>query len=234
MVRQTYSPSLSTRCRTQYDSGANAENYPRELWAGALSGGRINYHPVWPGEIGPDATRALLYPDLVRCEGRVRLLNHIVRAPLDCPVAVVFGHACAMNWAGPSYDDVGIGLTDLLWRRGYPADLIPTTEIESDALAVGQDGAVRYGKQRYTALVLYHPQFEGKATAAFLRRAAEGAKTALFVVGPWDRDFEGADFHDLEDYRIRFRSCLMLGRSQTAVKGGAHQETEILAGPKRF
>jgi len=33
----------------------------------------------------------------VRGDCRIRLLNFIARTPLDCPVAIVFGHPCAMN-----------------------------------------------------------------------------------------------------------------------------------------
>ncbi len=95
-----------------------------------------------------------------------------------------------MNWAGPAYDDVGLGLCDGLWRAGYPADLIPSTEIASAALSVDDDGAVRYGPQRYRAVVLYHPEFEPAATAAFFGKAA-GGSTALYRMGPWTRDFEG-------------------------------------------
>ena len=81
----------------------------------ALAGGRVNYHPLYPLK----ATRAwrtggLLTGKLMLANSRLRLLNFITKAPVDSPVAVVFGHACAMNWAGPSYDDVGLGLTNSL------------------------------------------------------------------------------------------------------------------------
>ena len=75
-------------------------------------------------------------------ESRIRLLQLITRAPIDCPVAVIFGHACAMNWAGPAYDDVGLAVTDALWQAGYYADLIPTSEIESGALKIADDGTL--------------------------------------------------------------------------------------------
>ena len=118
----------------------NVPDYQAEMWAGALTGGRIDYHPLWPVDENTtphvELYRALLRGGLMRGDCRVRLLNFITRSALDCPVAVVFGQPCAMNWAGPAYDDVGLGLSDALWQAGYPADLIPTTEIWTGALSV--------------------------------------------------------------------------------------------------
>jgi hypothetical protein len=106
---------------------------------------------------------------------------------------VVFGQSCAMNWAGPAYDDVGLALSDALWRAGYPADLIPATEIGAGSLAVDADGYVRYGPQQYRGVVLYHPQFEGPVTAEFFRKAAKG-KSRLYRIGAWTQDFDGKPF----------------------------------------
>ena len=129
----------------------------------------------------------------MRANARIRLLDCITRTPLDCPVAVIFGHAAAMNWAGPHFNDVGLALTDALWRAGQPADLIPSSEITSGALRVGKDGWLQYGSQRYAAAVLYHPEFESKETAAFVRRIAKGP-TAIWRVGEWTRDFAARPF----------------------------------------
>lgn len=168
--------------------------YEKAVWTHALAGGRVNYHPLYPHPFpSGEMTQGLLRGGLMRGDCRVRLLNFISRRPLDCPVAVVFGHACAMNWAGPAYDDVGIGVSDGLWRAGFPADLIPSSEIRSKALKVGDSGHIQYGPQRYAALVLYHPEFERPETAAFFQEAASG-KTALFCVGDWTTDFEGKPF----------------------------------------
>ncbi|MBM4042352.1 MAG: hypothetical protein FJ290_27995, partial [Planctomycetes bacterium] len=176
---------------------SNRADYDKALWAHAFGGGRINYHPVYPAPAQKGRSWAydsLLRGGLMRGECRVRLLNFITRAPLDCPVAVVFGHACAMNWAGPSYADIGMALTDALWRAGFPADLIPSSDIAS--LKLGDDGLVQYGPQRYAAVVLYRPEFERPETAAFFRvcssafrRSSGGGpvapSTALFRVGNW-------------------------------------------------
>ena len=166
-------------------------DYQTSLWTHALGGGRINYHPLWPVKDAPGSTHApLLRGGLTRGDCRVRLLNFITRAPLDCPVAVIFGHACATNWAGPAYDDVGIALTNRLWQAGFYADLIPSSEIANQAVKIGKDGSVCYGPQRYAAVVLYHPEFEQPTTAAFFRQAAKGP-AALFRVGQWNTDFDG-------------------------------------------
>jgi hypothetical protein len=169
-------------------------DYEKAVWRAVLAGGRINYHPLYPSERKRiDRTLELLRSELVVAESRVRMLNFISKSQLDCPVAVVFGHACTMNWAGPAYDDVGMELINELWKAGIPADLIPTSEIENQSLQVDEEGWIRYGPQKYSALILYHPEFEKPSTAAFFDRAVKG-KTRLFRMGEWTKDFEANDF----------------------------------------
>jgi hypothetical protein len=151
-----------------------------QMWSSALGGGRIDYLPY----------QSLFHPDIMLAECRIRLLNFIVESPTDCPVAVIFGHHAAMNWAGPYYDDTGMALIDSLWHTGYPADLIPTTEIMNGSLTVDENGTIWYGKQAYAAVVLYHPEFENAPLADFFHKAAQG-NTALFRVGEWTEDFDG-------------------------------------------
>lgn len=163
----------------------NADDYLEELWSAALAGGRVNNLPSVVGING------ILRSAFIRAETRVRLLNYINPTPLNCPVAVVFGHASAMNWAGPAYEDVGMDLVNSLWRLGIPVDLIPSTEIENNSLIVDPDGYIRYGNQCYAAVVLYNPEFEKTGTATFFNRAAQG-KTRLYRIGDWTRDFQGS------------------------------------------
>lgn len=180
-------------------SGAMAD-YEIAVWAAALGGGRINFHPLYPypHERGWNYGN-LLTGSLMRAQCRIRLLDYVAKSPIDCPVAVVFGHLGAMNWAGPGYDDVGLALADALWRVGYYADLIPSSEIASGALSVSASGFVEYGKakQPYAAVILYHPEFERPATAELFRRATLG-RTALFRVGDWTRGFDGQPFDGKE------------------------------------
>lgn len=154
----------------------------------------MNFHILYPSsppysERGKD----LLRSNVPRGDCRIRLLNFISNSPVDCRVAVIFGHACAMNWAGPAYDDVGTELTDIFWQAGYYADLIPSSEIRDQALRVDEDGNIWYGRQRYAAVVLYHPEFETAATAEFFRKAATG-KTLLYRVGDWTKNFDAKPF----------------------------------------
>ncbi len=165
------------------------DTYEKEIWRYALAGGRMNFHVLHPRrESFCECGKALLRSDLLRSDCRIRLLNFISDAPVDSPVAVVFGHANVMNWAGPGFDDIGTQLTDAFWRTGIYADLIPSTEIAEKALRVDDHGDVWYGKQRYAAVVLYRPEFEDRTTAGFFQRAAKG-KAVLYRIGEWTRDF---------------------------------------------
>ncbi len=170
-------------------------DYEKAVWSSVLGGGRINYHPIYPGrDKKQDTHLELLRGNLMQAESRVGLLNYISQSPLNCQVAVIFGHACTMNWAGPSYDDVGMHLVNSLWQDGIPADLIPSSEIENKSLVVDEEGWIRYGKQRYSAVVLYHPEFERSTTADFFNKAARG-RTSLFKTGNWTMDFNATKYY---------------------------------------
>ena len=176
----------------------NLPPYLREVWSGTLAGGRVTYHPRYPrpqGDNDPDFGQTyLLRGPLMRAECRVRMLNFIANTPADCPVAVIFGHACAMNWAGPAHGEAGVKLAGQLRAAGFPADLIPSSEIGSGTLRVDEEGFLRYGPQRYAAMVFYHPELETPQTAQFLRQVADAQKTALYRLGTWTMDFDGRPF----------------------------------------
>lgn len=169
-------------------------NYETSIWQHALAGGRINYHPLYPRDISRiESVKELLRGELARAQSRVRLLNFIQKTPLDCPVAVIFGHASAMNWAGPGYNDVGMAVADALWQAGYPADLIPSSEVETGQLTIDAEGWIRYGTQPYAAVVLYQPQFSQPVVASFFQKASQG-RTALYRWGDWTQDFAAKAF----------------------------------------
>jgi hypothetical protein len=84
-------------------------------------------------------------------------------------------------------------LVDSLWCQGIPTDLIPSSEIGNKSLYVDKEGWICYGAQRYSAVILYHPEFEKSTTADFFKEATEG-KTILFRMGDWTKDFNGKDF----------------------------------------
>lgn len=158
----------------------DVEPYYREIWRNARAGGRVNFHPLWPSPVDSGTHAKLLQSPLMRAENRIRLLNYVTEAPLDCPVAVVFGHAAALNWTGPHFGDLGMDFAEELWKLGVRADVLPSTEIESGALAIGADGLVAMGAQRYRAVVFVNPDYEPAATFDFLRRAAR-SKTFVFL-----------------------------------------------------
>jgi hypothetical protein len=166
------------------------DSYAGDIWSHVLGGGRMNFHPLWPSDFDR-LTRSLLDSDLLLADARIRLLDFISTAPIDCPVAVFFGHPAFLNWEGDGFADAGLSVADALWGKGIYADLIPSSEIASGAVGVATDGSLIYGPQHYAAAVLYHPQFERPAVAKLFNQVAEGGKTALFRVGDWTLDFDG-------------------------------------------
>ena len=177
----------------QYYSTERAD-YETETWSALLAGGRINYHPLYPSRKNRlDRHALLLTENILQAEGNVRLLNFISQSPLNCPVAVVFGHAATMNRESPSFEDIGVELANQLWQMGIPTDLIPTSEIEEGNLHIDENGWISYGPQRYAAVILYYPEFEKMSTARFFNEASRG-QTQLFRVGDWTMDFNGRSF----------------------------------------
>ncbi len=172
----------------QYYS-SKLETYNRELWANVLGGGRVNFHPLYPRpkDMVEDGHLILMRQDLMIGLSRLRMLDFITSAPLDCPVAVIFGHACAMNWVGPSYNRVGLEIASALCSDGYPTDLIPSSLAGTTALRIDADGHACLGPQRYRAVILYQPEFGDKKELAFFRKIAVG-KSAVFLVGDWTCD----------------------------------------------
>ena len=156
--------------------------YAHELWRDAQAGGRVNFHPLFPSPLTMADHVRLLSSAAIKGEKRVRLLNFIETTPLDCPVAVVFGHGAALNWLGPHFGDLGVDFADALWHAGVPADVIPSSEIVSGALHAEDDGLVHYGRQSYRVLVFVNPEFEPDSTFSFLRKTAE-SNTSVFIRG---------------------------------------------------
>ncbi|ULQ52018.1 hypothetical protein [Flavihumibacter fluvii] len=166
-------------------------DYHKDLWVAALGGGRLNYHPLWPSE-WKTLTTSLLTTNLMRAEKRISLLNYISTAPVDCPVAVVFGHASALNFSNKKgFADVGLDLTNALWKEGYYTDLIPSDEIASGALRINGEGKIQYGPQVYEAVVLYQPEYEHIGLVDFFTKAGASGKTGLYRMGDLNIDFDG-------------------------------------------
>ena len=170
-------------------------------------------------------TTSLLSGNLLKAECRVRLLNYISTAPVDCPVAVIFGHPSAINWAGSGFADAGLTVTNALWEQGYYADLIPSSEITNGALKIGRNGRIQSGPQEDAAAVLVNPQYERPATALFFRKAAKSGKTALFRTGDWTIDFEGERFNgkaELPDEMETIDLAMGVGRVIDVLQADGH------------
>ncbi len=166
--------------------------YEEELWRDALTGGRINFHPLFPDQMNNLSSNLMpVAGKLLRADCRVRLLNYISTAPIDCPVAVVFSHPNVTNWYSPNFGDAGVSVCDRLWQDGYYADLIPSSEIAAGALKLSEDGHIQYGPQKYAAVVFYQPQYERPMIGEFFRKASDAGKTKLYRIGDWTMDFEG-------------------------------------------
>lgn len=196
-----------------------AQPYLRELWQGVLSGGRLNVHPLYPRpdlKLGERET-LLLESGLMAAMTRLRMLDFVTRAPLDCPAAVIFGHANAMNWAAASYDRVGLEIASSLCAAGYPADLLPSSLVDCSALRLDDEGYVCLGPQRYRALVLYRPEFCGQPELEFFGRAVLG-KTAIFQVGEWTCDSEARPLKTAQGLGEKVRRCPDDESCATAVK----------------
>lgn len=163
----------------QYYRGRKA--FYSRIWQAADASGRLNF-------LG--SPRQIFDPALMRAETRIRMLNFITKAPLDCPVAVVFGHAASLNWVGPDFGDLGWSFAHRLREEGFPADDIPSDEIQSGHLRITKDGFVAYGPQRYRALVFLNPEYEPTSTFDFLRRAA-ASNTFVFIRGTSKYTFDG-------------------------------------------
>ena len=77
--------------------------YAENVWRYVLAGGRTNFHPPYGGD-NPNWNKfyvSLAKANVLRADARVTLLNYISTAPVDCPVAVVFGHPSFLELGRP-------------------------------------------------------------------------------------------------------------------------------------
>lgn len=160
--------------------GPDPDHYARTLWRYALAGGRMVYHGIYSGDGKtsvahlPQPERSyhadvdLLTPDAVLAQSRVNLISLVTRAQIDCPLAVVFGHARITNWADAAYKDWGRETVHALGAEGIYADTYPSTV--SSAFTVDQDGRLRVGQQVYAAVWLNHlDEADAEAWRSLLR-----------------------------------------------------------------
>ncbi len=159
--------------------------YIFEHWTAAASGGRVHIHNIYPRDENspqhPIDSRLMPIVDdggVARIRSKIRTLSLISDAPLDSPVAVVFGRFGAMNPLRAGYGKVGVDLCDRFSTAGFPADLIPVDEITSTTPSgekrwkLSDDGYLQYGPQRYAALVLWGENDADAADFAALKALA--------------------------------------------------------------
>ena len=178
-------------------------DYVRALWRYALCGGRMNWHGITaasPADSGKGAPylkrryqnaaerRYRRLADLhgrrtVRADETLRLLPLMTCAPVDCPVAHVFGHERLVNWQDPAYCDWGREFVHGLGAMGYYADAYPASEIAEGTFAVDEGGRLQVGDQRYAAVVLHNlSASERKRWDDFV--AATGMRATRAFVNP--------------------------------------------------
>ena len=167
--------------------------YIFEHWTAAASGGRVHIHNIYPRDENspqhPADNRLMPIVDdggVARIRSKIRTLSLISDAPLDSPVAVVFGRFGAMNPLRPGFGKVGVDLCDRFSTAGFPADLIPVDEISSTTPSgekrwkLSDDGYLQYGPQRYAALVLWGENDADAADfAALLELAGKNCRTKI-------------------------------------------------------
>ena len=147
--------------------GPNPRHYAETLWRYVLCGGRMVYHGIYGGKTSlacytsplerrHHAQADLLNPAGMRAEEIARLLPLMTRAPIDCPVAHIFGHERLVNWLDSAYGDWGEPIAHGLGGMGHYVDAYPASEIAAGTFSVDKDGYIRVGRQRYLAVSLYH------------------------------------------------------------------------------
>ena len=180
--------------------------YVWEHWTAAASGGRVHIHQIYPnsGEFA-SISRPLLpivkEGGVARIRSKIRMLNLIGASQIDSPVAVIFGRFGASNPLRPEYKAVGWEICDRFSTQGYPADLIPIDEIFTanpdgqKRWSIGDDGYLRYGAQKYQALILYGENDAEKDAFDALRALKESvpnSQTRLFDLSATSTDEEKA------------------------------------------
>jgi hypothetical protein len=160
--------------------------YVEEHWGGALAGGRVNIHPVYPvpnGEKADTVFAKVLGLGLDKARHRIRLLDLITHSPADSPVAVVFGHFGAMNWGRSEFEKAGttaVQCCDLLSAAGYPADLTPSSQADSGLWTLDSEGFLMYGVEKYSLVVFFGETDSDRTDFEKVRkRCSEGGKTKI-------------------------------------------------------
>lgn len=170
--------------------------YIYEEWTCTAAGGRMNIHPFCCTPNNPMRTKEnfgilpILDAGVAAARARTRLLSFAADAPLFSPVAVVFGHYGCMNWARPEYGNLteSLNICDFFAQHGFPADFIPSSEIQGTTLAgtpcwtLDADGFLRYGAQSYRVIVFYAVTDSDRADFEALSALNAQGKTRILTL----------------------------------------------------
>lgn len=141
--------------------GPDAEHYLRAQWRYILCGGRLVYHGIYNprAKMSSGAAKRFGQLDLLntaqlRAEEMSRLLPLISRAPIDSPVAHIFGYDRMVDWSDSHHEKWGEEIAHGLGFAGYAVDAYPANEIRQNTFRVDADGYVTVGRQRYEVCTL--------------------------------------------------------------------------------
>ncbi len=160
--------SLGTRDVTTY--------YP-ESWANLRYGGRTHYLGYeCPNEaVVLDLRPAGMLESIEKMDRRIRLFDEINVQP-DCRVLLLFSLEAVSNWDKlnhtPPWGAVSERLQQLLQtadalNRQILCDLVPSYAAENGSLCL-ENGKLRYGSQRYDAVIAIYPDSMGQDAQTLL------------------------------------------------------------------
>lgn len=181
-----------------YDKAASA--YLQQAIFAARYGGRVDYHAVNDKSFGNDLGANDFYERIAPIEDEIRLLDYVQRALPDSRTLVIFGYPAYTNSYYPHQARDQFGMPqpflnrygDLLFRRGYLADIVPSYEIDDGDLRIDAEGRASYQGKTYDAVVFDQPQGSKPQTLDFLERL-DTTKQKLTILGDCALDFAGRD-----------------------------------------
>ncbi len=179
--------------------------YFRETWQNARYGGRTHYLGYeCPNERNVLAFRPKdLLEQIWEMERVIGELNQFHASQPDARVLVLFGMEAVTNWA---ISDPGrrvwgndgrtlhqaMKLANEVFLNGYLCDLVPTSEIVSGHVKIGQNQNLIYGTQEYDAVVLVCPEGMPQRVLHFLREY-HAVNPRLIVMGDCHSFSDGRD-----------------------------------------
>ncbi len=186
------------------------EPYIYEHWTAALAGGRVDVMGLYPRTEKyrqSDGFSPILASGLPRVRSKIRLLNFAFQAPIQSEIGVVFGHFGAMNPIRNMYGNVGDVLCDAFSEKGFPADLIPSDEIQTQTTdgsprwIRNSDGFLQYGAQAYRHLVFFGMNDSDRADFEALRElgGTDCCTKITEIPGESKKTFDAAKYQSVVD-----------------------------------